>query len=1365
MSLPLKGSGIVGQGIMSDAVNVQRAAAFLENVALFKVWRCANDGYLPLRSRTCRLELYWYRWIKRSGPCSLSPDLLEAFRNSVLPNGIETPDDLLHRIAVFAHWRIGNQGLLPVRASSDLEMKWCMWIERMSCRIAASYQEQAQLTIAVAEAFSYAVRSNSLGVSLLRVWIIPDHAETFSEYTKLLCKPLVSYFESGVLQSPQPFGTDSEAALAYRNYQLLFNASSPAYKNMPVVEKAYVRSLIDAFPGQGIPEIKVAVLKACESLLLFIKDFPNTFPSYAGDTRNQAVYRKRQVLMNPTHAIRRDWNSFDADYVEALLLRFVPICKDTAQLREIIQFISSEGRLPTNISPSGISQTPLERRVYSNYCSWLRAFRSGQAMSSGIATLVNDMINMMGSYSGVKQKAANMEKKLLMKVKQAEVDQARQSELAAFYFVDRVHYDGTVLSGGRYASSLSSRELNQCVRAAGSVSHHCVLLSGQFPLPVAQYGHESFLCQLVDGMQDAIGISSRRSDAGKFEHCSVRSFSLISESGCTPGCHLSVLVRFRRSSDKAQFLQLIAGSESVTFWRLVQSKAADIHLQQQRHRQYCSSTLLSAKIVSRIQGKTSRCPLPVAQCSLASPIELILTDEFIEQDPEPLAVEGTKPDALPLEADDLHGASPDACPEVSVVTVDAAIVNSCSSKKMAPPSFSSLDACPEGHAETGQSCNNQLVVGPGRVSTYGLNISFPHFLEPKPKKCGTWAWFKHCAHCESQIRMDANNGMMTNDVDIMVFSLADKVFSCWHRERPIPRHRLALDSCRVCERMNCSARGVISHQHARILCQAATCQHCARAICQVNDRDPNAAMPWHMPWTDLLQDGTYEQAAAKGLLLCRRCFSTQVSGLAIGTLIKDKLRQQTLKRCVKCCRASFCLEYAHEVSYEKDPFPLRTDREGEDIEVLPRSCCDECVQFLTSDCLDQEVLKSRFQPLRRKVQWVLCKHCNFQPHLWTAANLMDPGPQHLVFQHLSHLGHLLIARIHPSFSIFPLQSGWLGYSGSVYCVGLRLGEWASTLPWRCSKLPVILITPRNRKPVSINLDPSSDPSLSSEIDALVDGDLPDPQVACNASSKRSKISGKGPSKASVTRGSVPAAQGNAALRVNKKVLQYCLQFLFSKHKFMKDSVTFDAIAMECLPDDGVPDGLHYKEEADGEDEVHAWLFKQIEFESWWDSHGIPLSIPHLLIRDSLRSFWSTHVSENTTRTSRFHKITHYLSGKQCWEHLLEVAEEEHQGAEANAREGQSSAPSLNCAVLFQILKPHQLVMACRAQLDDIDRFVSELRSEIMSCQIEHVLKADLLLGDLDTSCRVTREREELVSRGVPESWVSMPEYQDEPIKD
>jgi hypothetical protein len=74
-------------------------------------------------------------------------------------------------------------------------------------------------------------------------------------------------------------------------------------------------------------------------------------------------------------------------------------------------------------------------------------------------------------------------------------------------------------------------------------------------------------------------------------------------------------------------------------------------------------------------------------------------------------------------------------------------------------------------------------------------------------------------------------------------------------------------------------------------------------------------------------------------------------------------------------------------------------------------------------------------------------------------------------------------------------------------------------------------------------------------------------------------------------------------------------------------------------------------------------------------------------------------------------------------------------------------------------------MACRAQLDDIDRFVSELRSEIMSCQIEHVLKADLLLGDLDTSCRVTREREELVSRGVPESWVSMPEYQDEPIKD
>jgi hypothetical protein len=86
---------------------------------------------------------------------------------------------------------------------------------------------------------------------------------------------------------------------------------------------------------------------------------------------------------------------------------------------------------------------------------------------------------------------------------------------------------------------------------------------------------------------------------------------------------------------------------------------------------------------------------------------------------------------------------------------------------------------------------------------------------------------------------------------------------------------------------------------------------------------------------------------------------------------------------------------------------------------------------------------------------------------------------------------------------------------------------------------------------------------------------------------------------------------------------------------MTDSVTFDSVAMDSLPEDGVPEGLHFKEEAEGEDEEHAWLFKQVEFECWWDSQAAPLSIPNLLVRDSLRSWWCTYADEHSTSKTRF----------------------------------------------------------------------------------------------------------------------------------
>ena len=160
-----------------------------------------------------------------------------------------------------------------------------------------------------------------------------------------------------------------------------------------------------------------------------------------------------------------------------------------------------------------------------------------------------------------------------------------------------------------------------------------------------------------------------------------------------------------------------------------------------------------------------------------------------------------------------------------------------------------------------------------------------------------------------------------------------------------------------------------------------------------------------------------------------------------------------------------------------------------------------------------------------------------------------------------------------------------------------------------------------------------------------------------------------------------------------------------------------------------------------------------------------MAIPNLLVRDSLRSWWCTYAAEHTTSRSRFAHLASFRAGKQCWEELLQLAEDEFGGAEANAREGQSSSSTLNCSVLFQVLKPHQPILECRAKMEDLETFVSELRSEVMSCQIEHVLKADLLLGDLDTSSRLSRERQELIHRDVPEAWVSMPQLQEEPIKD
>lgn len=174
-----------------------------------------------------------------------------------------------------------------------------------------------------------------------------------------------------------------------------------------------------------------------------------------------------------------------------------------------------------------------------------------------------------------------------------------------------------------------------------------------------------------------------------------------------------------------------------------------------------------------------------------------------------------------------------------------------------------------------------------------------------------------------------------------------------------------------------------------------------------------------------------------------------------------------------------------------------------------------------------------------------------------------------------------------------------------------------------------------------------------------------------------------------------------------------------------------------------------------------------EFEGWWDSQSNrhSIGIVHLLIRDSLRAWWSTQLREMSHKTRlQHHDIIHWNAGRECWHRLMLLAEEDYGGALTNAHTGQSSCSVLSVTVLFRVLEAQRSLLDCRYYLDSEENFTKELKKELMCCQVEAVLKADLYLGEVDTSSRVTREQEELKKRGVPEAWVAMPEIQEDPIQ-
>jgi hypothetical protein len=214
--------------------------------------------------------------------------------------------------------------------------------------------------------------------------------------------------------------------------------------------------------------------------------------------------------------------------------------------------------------------------------------------------------------------------------------------------------------------------------------------------------------------------------------------------------------------------------------------------------------------------------------------------------------------------------------------------------------------------------------------------------------------------------------MMTNDIDIVVTEVGPNKACARSNYRAAPEFSSAIDICKICERKACPGTGVVAHQHARLLCSAALCEHCAMPMVQVNERADRKAMPWHMKWSDPCAAGTYELAEAQGVKLCRRCLSTQMVGIAVGTLIKYFMKQQSLKRCVSCCRAHFSMEYSEIVPLNKDSYPKRLDRDSDHQEILYRKCCSPCVDFLLTDVQDESFRASRFEPTRRNVCWVMC---------------------------------------------------------------------------------------------------------------------------------------------------------------------------------------------------------------------------------------------------------------------------------------------------------------------------------------------------------------------------------------------------------
>ncbi|KAF5194757.1 hypothetical protein FRX31_015656, partial [Thalictrum thalictroides] len=168
-----------------------------------------------------------------------------------------------------------------------------------------------------------------------------------------------------------------------------------------------------------------------------------------------------------------------------------------------------------------------------------------------------------------------------------------------------------------------------------------------------------------------------------------------------------------------------------------------------------------------------------------------------------------------------------------------------------------------------------------------------------------------------------------------------------------------------------------------------------------------------------------------------------------------------------------------EVERSHDAVRRRNSRTGDASTIAPRNL----ENYFGSTILTNA---QKFRKSCQEIKWVSCPECrrNFpdvklssgicttcslekqrakNPHMFSAANCMDPGIVPIELSRLSNLEQILVARIHPVMSVYRVKGQQYKYSGNVINFEQDVNLIATILPIKPADLSAILIVQRNGK--------------------------------------------------------------------------------------------------------------------------------------------------------------------------------------------------------------------------------------------------------------------------------------------------------------